>query len=90
MKIKMKDIEIELPDGTEVSIEGDKIHVKGSLVASPVYHYYPAPLPLSPYQSPTVTLPYITWGGVERGGTGIAITATNLPEGTHTAYTVRN
>lgn len=86
MKITMKDVELELPDGTEVTIDGDKIHVKGS--PSPVYHYYPAP-PLNP---PTWYPPYVTWGGISGGVTGCSttITSTQLPEGTYSTYTVSN
>ncbi len=46
MKIKIKDIELDLPDGCNVEIDGDKVSVSGIepvvryLQASPVYWQY--------------------------------------------------
>lgn len=83
MKIKMKDIEIELPDGTEVSIDGDKIHVKGFPAPSPqpFYYWHPAQQPI--WTTPTGN-PMVTWTGQPHSTVGSSTGW--IPDGTYTFH----
>ena len=76
MRGSLPHVEIELPDGSEVEIDGDRIRV------NPRQALMPYPVPVPNYPDPLRPMPYqptITWGDDTAGGITIRGISTSSP-----------